>query len=153
LRTEALAGSVGVRIPSGMARGRFLSIHRQSCQTSADLTAMKRIPLVLLTVVLLSACGKKQDARSPKDATATENAGRVEPTTESERAILHNLDDLPSGTARSIGGERVTALAPYVSASGLRCRRVAWAKQERLACREPEGWYFVPDVFGTAGPP
>ena len=32
---------------------------------------MKRIPLVLLTVVLLSACGKKQDAPQPGAGSAT----------------------------------------------------------------------------------
>jgi len=99
--------------------------------------------------LLLVGCGKKHEARSPEDVLATENAGRVEPASESERAILKSLDKLPAGKAQTVGREAVTAGAPYFAASGVRCREVAWAKEQRLACREEAGWYFVPSVFGT----
>lgn len=105
---------------------------------------------LLLAAVLLVGCGKKHEARSPEDVAATENAGRVEPASEGERAILKSLDKLPSGKPQTVGREQVTAGAPYFAASGVRCREVAWAKEHRLACREAEGWYFVPSVFGTS---
>jgi|GEM_PF-1924343 len=110
---------------------------------------MKRTFLVMVALAFLPACGKKHEARSAEDAQATENAGRVEPTSQSERAILKSLDELPSDAARTVGGETVKAEPPYSAASGERCRYVAWDQQRRLACREQAGWYFVPDVFGA----
>jgi hypothetical protein len=110
---------------------------------------MKRNVPLLLALALLSACGKKHEARSPEDVEATENAGRVAPVSDSERAVLKSLDDLPNHTARAIGGVTVQAEPPYAAASGERCRYVSYGKERRLACREPAGWYFVPDVFGA----
>lgn len=108
---------------------------------------------LLLAATFLLGCGKKHEARSPEDVVATESAGRVEPASESERAILKSLDKLPAGQAQTVGREQVTASAPYFAASGAHCREVSWGKEQRLACREAEGWYFVPDVLGAAGPP
>jgi len=104
---------------------------------------------LLVAVTLVTGCGRKRDLRTPEDATATESGGRVEPASESERSILRALDQLPSGKMQTVGRERVTAGAPYFAASGVRCREVSWDKEHRLACREEEGWYFVPNVFGS----
>lgn len=106
---------------------------------------------LISAAILLVGCGSKHEARSPQDVAAIENAGRVEAASDSERAILKSLDELPSDVARTVGGETVKAEEPYSAASGEQCRYVSWSKQRRLACRESAGWYFVPDVFGTAG--
>jgi hypothetical protein len=105
-------------------------------------------------LLFLAACGGKREARSPEDALATENPGRVEAASEAERAILKNLDDLPPGKPHPVGREMVTAEAAYFAASGEHCRQVTWKANSRLACKDDAGWYFVPDVFGagTQGP-
>lgn len=105
----------------------------------------------LLLAVTATACGgKRKEARSPEDVTATENAGRMDASSSAERAILKSLDDLPAGKPRKVGSETVTADRPYFAASGTRCREVSWKSERRLACRDPEGWYFVPNVFGPS---
>lgn len=95
-------------------------------------------------------CSRPPDARAPEEAAATDHGGRLEPKTAIERELLTKLESLPVG-ASSLGGQTVTAEAGYDSASGQRCRRVSWSGAARLACRDGDGWYFVPDVFGSSG--
>lgn len=106
-------------------------------------------PLLAL-LVPLAGCSKPPDARAPEEAAATDHGGRVEASTPLERELLGKVEGLPVGTS-SVGGEKVSAEGAYDSASGQRCRRVSWSKGARLACRDADGWYFVPDVFGAAG--
>jgi hypothetical protein len=109
---------------------------------------------LIVPLFVLLACGSKREARSPEDALATENPGRVEAVSEAERAILKSLDKLPAGAPQTVGREVVIAQAAYFAASGEHCRQVAWKTESRLACKDDAGWYFVPDVFGagTQGP-
>lgn len=100
-----------------------------------------------LLVLGLVGCGKKHEVRDPADVAATEHAGRIEPATETERRILGALDALPNGVPRAVGDVTVTATAPYLAASGNTCRQLSWKTASRVACRDADGWYFVPDVF------
>lgn len=122
---------------------------------------MTRTFLCIAALALLCACGSKKEARSAEDVQAIEHAGRIEPSTDAERAILASLDELPAGSSRVVGQEKVVAGVPYFTASGTSCRTVSWRKQERLACQERKdppdkkkgpSWYFAPNVFGAGTP-
>lgn len=71
-----------------------------------------------------------------------------------EQAVLRVLSSLPAGQARSVEGATVVAESPYTAASGRTCRALRLETGERhgprLACRGAQGWFFVPDVFGSA---
>ncbi len=110
------------------------------------------LPLLLWIV---GACSSRdRDARSPEEVAVTEKPGRLEPATPTERQLLERLDSLATGELLSLEGTTVTADAIYTSASGSKCRRVSFVsdqkQQPRLACRDEQGWFFVPDVFGGA---
>ncbi len=114
--------------------------------------------LILLALALTgvgSACSSTEpEARSPEDVVATEHPGRLEPTSPGEEQLLARLDTLKPEEALTVDGSQVTAEASYWSASGNECRRASFVssteRRERLACRDEQGWFFVPDVFGGA---
>ena len=103
----------------------------------------------LLALTLLG-CGEKHEARTPQDAHATENPGRHEAANEHEKQVLASLDTLKPGEVKTVGKDSATADESYASASGQRCRHVTFSAGTKLACRDDQGWYFVPDVFGVA---
>lgn len=82
-------------------------------------------------------------------------ASVVEPGSDTARDILERLDDLPAGVSTPVGRAQVTADESYAAASGRRCRSVAWTSagaegqaepQRRLACRDRQQWFYVPNV-------
>ncbi len=105
-----------------------------------------------LSFFFLSACGTPHDARHAVDASLTENPGRLEPNSEAENQVLAKLDQLPSGKPQKVGSEVVSAEPPYLAASGLECRNLQLGGRARLACKDEQGWYFVPDVQGAEAP-
>ncbi|HSC87639.1 MAG TPA: hypothetical protein VLC09_10230 [Polyangiaceae bacterium] len=111
--------------------------------------APARFALAALLALGAVACGSPQDARHPDDAVATEVPGRLEPTSAAERQVLTSLDQWKPDTAQKVGADTVVAERPYLAASGQQCRNVRFSQASRLACRDDQGWYFVPDVFGN----
>lgn len=115
---------------------------------------------VWLTVVGV-ACSSPPEARTAEEVKLTESGGRHEPEDETEREILSLLDQLAADQARPVHGYTVRAGAAYASATGRPCREVqleatsgassggAKASTTRLACRDADSWFFVPDVFGA----
>lgn len=113
------------------------------------------------TVLLsLGACGGASEPREQDIWYASElRPGEVPPETEGERELLARLDELPSGEPVAFGGQSFVVDEKYTAASGRVCRSVTVRPVEgaagidvKLACREGEGWTFVPDVFGDGAP-
>ena len=107
------------------------------------------------------ACSSPPEVRTAEDVKLTESGGRHEPEDETEREILSVLDQLAVDQARPVRGYTIRAGAAYASASGRPCREVrleaaqgapstaAKTPTTRLACRDADSWFFVPDVFGA----
>ncbi|WP_428265145.1 hypothetical protein [Haliangium sp.] len=80
-----------------------------------------------------------------------------EPVDGAEREILLELPSLAPGQQASIAGRVVVAEAPYPAASARTCREVhissdaGGPERARLACREDDAWFFVPEVFQPQG--
>lgn len=75
----------------------------------------------------------------------------IPPADEGEKRVLEVLDDLPADAPTNVAGKSVTAGPSYEAASGKTCRSVAIEGEvtSRLACRDMEGWAFVPPVLVT----
>jgi hypothetical protein len=105
-------------------------------------------------ITFFSACAA-QPQPSPRDvADANDTGRRIAPSNEGERAILHRLQQLPSGAPQHVGNVTVLAEQPYHAASGQTCRPVhvteaKSAARHRLACSDGKSWFFVPDIFGN----
>lgn len=95
-------------------------------------------------------------APSPHDLADANDTGQLlAPGSPTERAILERLSTLPSRTPERVAGTDVVAEPTYTAASGRSCRALHLARSgvptlHRVACRTPNGWAFVPDVFGGA---
>lgn len=117
-----------------------------------------------VSLTQLAACGgAAPGADSPEWQGASTGGGRVEPTSNTERKVLAELDQLPPNTPKTVDGVTVVADAPYFSASGRTCRRLtitargAASGASRLVCKDPAatddrsngnaGWFYAPDVF------
>ncbi len=109
---------------------------------------------VLLAGLLAGCGGPPTDARTPREAQATEEPQRDLGQTDQERAILAQVGELPAGKSLVIDSTRVKAGTIYTAASGHRCRSVSIKNAERtrkrLACHEDDSWFFVPNVMGDA---
>lgn len=112
-----------------------------------------------LALLLPLSCGG-QPAISPRDVADANDTGRHLPAkNESEKTILRQVGELPTGVQRSIGDSTVVADAVYSAAvNGRKCRSLRIGPKlaakdaptrQRVACTEGEGWFFVPDVLGT----
>lgn len=110
----------------------------------------------LAWLVLTLACSSSPKI-SARDAADANDVGAVVPArTPGERLVLTALPELSTGTAKHLGSETVVAGSAYEAASGRTCRAIRIANdlkpnswRERLACQDAQGWFFVPDVFGT----
>jgi hypothetical protein len=104
----------------------------------------------------LCACSSTPQT-SARDAADANDTGRtLAAKNASERELLERLPRLPSGSVSKLGSTVVVADAPYTAASGRTCRSLRVGadgapRRERLACSDGKAWFFVPDVFASAG--
>ena len=128
---------------------------------SAERRGLHHSRAVLLLSVLLLKCSASSANRADDQALkdAADRGSRLGPGSNSEKAVLGQLDTLLPGRSRSIGSAKVTAGQEYDAASGRRCRSVKFdagtdgAPKTRLACRDDTAWFFVPEVFvAKSGP-
>lgn len=106
--------------------------------------------LVLLLAPGVLGCGA---ARPGVDMEGPRAYGTViPPADEGEQRVLEMLDDMPVDAPTTVAGKEVTAGERYEAASGKTCRSVAIEGEanSRLACRDMEGWAFVPPVLVTS---
>ena len=120
---------------------------------------------VLFNLVCSSMLGcatTNQDVRS-QEPTPVIGDGTAEAASPAEAKVLEKLDRLPVAKATTVETLSVVADAPYAAASGKTCRRLTLTSQgsstsqappktarTRLACRNGDGWSFVPSVFLAA---
>jgi hypothetical protein len=117
-----------------------------------------RVVFGVVVLALSAACAsstpKGADAQMLTDA--ADRGGRLEPASDAERAVLQQLDALAPDQPRDSGTTTIVAGPEYEAASGRRCRAVhvtiskSRASQTRLACRDGNGWFYVPDVLAVA---
>ena len=132
-----------------MVRGRLADVTPISGNTnSANCWAV-------LFAAVVAACSHPAPISAREAADASDTGGTMKATTETERAILRQLEDIPGNTPRRLGDITVVAEPPYLAASGRTCRalRLSMGREhrtrERLACRRGASWFFVPNVFAS----
>jgi hypothetical protein len=87
----------------------------------------------------------------------THTGGRAKPRSDAERQILDQVETLPSGQAKTVGGVVVQAEPPYFSASGSVCRwlvltpKSGGGDRRRLACKDGTAWFYAPSVLASPG--
>ncbi len=114
---------------------------------------MRKLFWILLSGASLS-CSAPPDARSTADVEAVELGAHRAPSSEEEKRLLAALDELPPGQSENIGRANIAAGPPYFAASGATCRKTqisgsAELDGDQLACKDEQGWFFVPDLGGT----
>jgi hypothetical protein len=121
-------------------------------------TTPPRALLAVIISALAAACAsspaKGADAQMLTDA--ADRGRTIEPGSDAERTVLQQLDHLAPDQPRTVGTTTVIAGREYAAASGRRCRTVhitdskSHASQRHLACRDGNGWFYVPDVLPVA---
>lgn len=114
------------------------------------------LPLfIMLASVFTAGCATVRDPWFDRMV----ETGTVEPTSEVERQVLAQMDELPPDAPVTVAGKQVLAGLAYPAASGRTCRSLRIeGSRASLACRadgtaDDEGapqWFLAPDVFGPA---
>jgi hypothetical protein len=116
--------------------------------------ALFAVILSALSMACASSLPKGTDAQMLTDA--ADRGGKLEPGSAAERTVLQQLDALAANQPRTVGATTIVAGPEYAAASGRRCRTVrladskGHASQTHLACRDGNGWFYVPDVLAVA---
>jgi len=112
--------------------------------------------LLSVVCIVMFGCGSTNQGVSAEAPGQMFGDGTAEAASPAEAKVLERLDQLPVAQARSVDSLNVVADAPYAAASGKTCRRLTLTSLEppktsrtRLACRNGEGWGFVPSVFSA----
>lgn len=107
----------------------------------------------LVCIVMLGCGTTNQDVRAEEPGTVIGD-GTAEAASPAEAKVLAGLDRLPAAKEASVDNLSVVADPPYAAASGKTCRRLTLTSlrppkpsNTRLACRNAEGWAFVPSVY------
>ncbi|MBN1607772.1 MAG: hypothetical protein JW940_14135 [Polyangiaceae bacterium] len=123
---------------------------------------LRTLPARALFAVIVSTLWAACASSTPKGADAqmltdaTDRGGTLQPGSDAERAVLKQLDALAPDQPRTAGTTTIVAGPEYAAASGRRCRTVhltdskRHASQTHLACRDRNGWFYVPDVLPVA---
>jgi hypothetical protein len=122
-----------------------------------DGRATERRWSAVLLVLLPLACSSVRQPTARDVADANDTGRTVAAVSATERQVLGRVASLPSGIATRIGDATVNAEAPYAAASARSCRALhitlsaSQQTLQRVACNDGRVWFFVPDIFGTAG--
>ena len=110
---------------------------------------------VRVAMLLVVSCSPANPLNARDAADASDMGRTVSAQSDTERKVLAEAANLPSGIARQIGDASVSAEPPYAAASGRTCRALvlttAKTSRRRLACAGQPSWFFVPDVFASTG--
>jgi hypothetical protein len=110
----------------------------------------------LLSLLVAVACSSPPNISARDAADANDTGATLVAKNEAERSVLRQLSQLPAGRPSRVGDETVVADIAYVAASGRTCRALRLATssdpktwEQRLACKDAQHWFFVPDIFGV----
>ncbi len=110
-------------------------------------------PLATLLVSLVG-CGSSAPAEDPSAMQRV-----VAPASAEEKQVLQAVPSLPSNKETIVGSYSVVAQEAYLAASGRECRWLhlarsggAAANDDRLVCKDAEGWFFAPPVYPSPPP-
>lgn len=119
----------------------------------ASVRAHRGVLFSLVCCVMLGCAAANQDI-APEGPMSVVGDGTAEAASPAEAKILGQLGQLPPSQERTVDTLSVIAGPPYTAASGKTCRRLTFkplkppkTSRMRLACRNADGWVFVPSVF------